>query len=118
MTKTERRKPRRDNRKNRKQKRSRRRGESLPLRTKVRLNIFRLAILSDLRVRRKRRNLRKRRQDNNKKRQGRNNTEQRLILRRAKSYWEKKSNAYIIDQLSLHGVRIDPSLNHRQKGRD
>jgi hypothetical protein len=30
--------------------------------------------------------------------------------KKTKSYWEKKSNAYIIDQLSLHGVRIDPSL--------
>jgi hypothetical protein len=30
--------------------------------------------------------------------------------KKSKKYWEKKSNAYIIDQLSLHGVRIDPSL--------
>ena len=29
---------------------------------------------------------------------------------KSKSYWERKSNAYIIDQLSLHGVRIDQSL--------
>jgi hypothetical protein len=28
---------------------------------------------------------------------------------KSKSYWAKKTNAYIIDQLSLHGVRIDPS---------
>ena len=30
--------------------------------------------------------------------------------KKTKSYWEKKSNAYIVDQLSLHGVRIDPWL--------
>jgi hypothetical protein len=34
----------------------------------------------------------------------------KIDTKKTKSYWEKKSNAYIIDQLSLHGVRIDPSL--------
>ena len=34
----------------------------------------------------------------------------KIDTKKNKSYWEKKSNAYIIDQLSLHGVRIDPSL--------
>ena len=34
----------------------------------------------------------------------------KIDTKKTKSYWEKKSNAYILDQLSLHGVRIDPSL--------
>jgi hypothetical protein len=81
MTKTERRRRGRDNRKNRKQKRSRRRDESLQLRTKVRRNIFRLGMLSDLRLRRKRGNLRTMR---NLRKERQTNTEQRLILRRAR----------------------------------